>query len=277
MQDFCPRCRARRIGAFRFCRSCRFDFDTPGANDGAPAGQAPASQLEGKALALNGDRLFPAGALLALAFVLVIGSAGLSTGVWSNGGSPKSVSSTTSSTPRTEQQVAAAPITTPSATPSAIARLGAGPSGQTTRAKVVRVIDAQTILVAFGGRRYDVRYVGVDTPATVGRGALAANKALVADETVILEAGVENTDRSGRLLRYVWVHHMSKWTLVNLELVRRGWAMVATHSPDKKYADGFVAAEREARTHQLGLWSRAPKPRATPEPIRKPTPKPSKK
>ena len=31
---FCPTCGTRRVGAFRYCRSCQFDFDSP---DVAPA------------------------------------------------------------------------------------------------------------------------------------------------------------------------------------------------------------------------------------------------
>jgi hypothetical protein len=27
MSEFCPQCGSARIGAFRFCRQCRFDFD----------------------------------------------------------------------------------------------------------------------------------------------------------------------------------------------------------------------------------------------------------
>ena len=186
-------------------------------------------------------------------------------------GSPSSASSTANATPQTEKQVAAPPAATPRGPRSATAKLAAGPSGKTTKAKVVQVIDGDAILVAFGGQRYEVRYLGMDTPATVGRRALAANKALVAGKTVILEADVSETDRSGRLLRYVWLQSGSTWTLVNLELVRRGFATVATHSPDKKYADGYVAAEAEARARHLGLWGPGPGANPTPKP-----PKPQK-
>ncbi len=36
MAEFCPRCGTQRTGAFRYCRSCQFDFDNTAA-EGAPA------------------------------------------------------------------------------------------------------------------------------------------------------------------------------------------------------------------------------------------------
>jgi hypothetical protein len=36
---FCPKCGTRRVGAFRFCRSCGFDFDT------VPAIHAPVQPM----------------------------------------------------------------------------------------------------------------------------------------------------------------------------------------------------------------------------------------
>ena len=39
---FCPRCGTPRVGAFRFCRSCQFDFDDIAHGAGVP-GTAPAS------------------------------------------------------------------------------------------------------------------------------------------------------------------------------------------------------------------------------------------
>lgn len=272
MEDLCPSCRTGRLGAFRFCRSCGFDFDTLGADSGAPFGRSLPGAVEGDAIATSGEGRFPARGLLALAFVVLVGVAGLSSDGMPSSGSPSSASSTAHATPHPEKPVAAAPAATPGGTLSATAKLAAGPRGTTTKAKVVRVIDGATILVAFGGKRYDVRYLGVDTPATVARQASTANEALVAGKTVILEADVSEADRSGRLLRYVWLHDGSAWTLVNLELVRRGFARFATDPRVKKYAEDFVVAEREARAHHLGLWGPVPKVKPTP----RATPKPSK-
>lgn len=40
--ESCPRCNAERIGAFRFCRRCAFDFDAlPADTSPAPGGTDP--------------------------------------------------------------------------------------------------------------------------------------------------------------------------------------------------------------------------------------------
>ena len=72
--------------------------------------------------------------------------------------------------------------------------------------------------------------------------------------TCVLEKDVSETDRYGRLLRYVWLYDGARWTLVDLELVAEGFAQVETDPPDVKYAGRFVAAERAARAAGLGLW-----------------------
>jgi len=69
-------------------------------------------------------------------------------------------------------------------------------------------------LEGIDGKDYRVRYIGIDTPETVhptrgeepyGREASARNKELIIGATVYLEKDVSETDRYGRLLRYVWL------------------------------------------------------------------------
>lgn len=121
---------------------------------------------------------------------------------------------------------------------------------------VTRVIDGDTIEIA-GGER--VRYLGIDTPETVdprspvqcfGREASMENKELVEGKYVRLEKDISETDKYGRLLRYVYADDK----LVNLELVKDGFAHILTIPPDIKYQDKFLAAEREAREAKRGLW-----------------------
>jgi micrococcal nuclease len=163
------------------------------------------------------------------------------------------------------------------------------PTGPTETAKVVRIVDGDTIVVALGGRNLKLRYIGMDTPEDVdpnspvepmSREAAAANAALVAGKTVVLEKDVSETDQYGRLLRYVWLHDGATWTLVNLELVRLGLASAATYPPDVKYVDLFTSAESSARSSFVGLWgappTEEPTPVATPKPTPRPTPKPAK-
>jgi micrococcal nuclease len=141
---------------------------------------------------------------------------------------------------------------------------------------VVDVVDGDTIKVDVNGTLYTVRYIGIDTPETVDPGspvewmgpeASAANSELVAGKEVVLEKDVSETDRYDRLLRYVWLDQPSGWLLVNLELVRRGYANASSYPPDVAYQELFRAAEREAAGAGVGLWGATPESSPTPVPI----------
>jgi micrococcal nuclease len=135
-------------------------------------------------------------------------------------------------------------------------------------ATVTRIIDGDTIEVEIEGKSYRLRYIGMDTPER-GRPffsrATEANRQLVENQTVLLEKDVSETDRYGRLLRYVY---LQDGTMVNAELVRQGYAQVATFPPDVKYQDTFIQLQREAREARRGLWgeSGVDPPRGTPAP-----------
>jgi micrococcal nuclease len=169
-------------------------------------------------------------------------------------------------------------VATATATPRPVSTepLGSRPIGPTEEARVVRVIDGDTIVVDVRGTEYHVRYIGMDTPEPGQSGApqpmaleaTAANEALVGGKTVILEKDVSETDRYDRLLRNVWVERDGTLVLVGLELVRTGFANVLTYPPDVRYADLLTTAVAEARGQAVGLWAVAatPAPTATPEP-----------
>jgi micrococcal nuclease len=76
------------------------------------------------------------------------------------------------------------------------------------------------------------------------------NRRLVGGRHVRLELDVRSRDRYGRLLAYVWLGD----TMVNAELVRRGYAQVMTVPPNVRYQDLFVKLQREARDAGRGLW-----------------------
>jgi micrococcal nuclease len=164
--------------------------------------------------------------------------------------------------------------TKPGATPRPVASNAAEPSfvlapaGPTESARVVRVVDGDTIVVDRGRGNEKVRYIGMNTPETVkpntpvefmGKEASAANSAMVTGRTVTLEKDVSETDQYGRLLRYVWVGDGpgSAMSMVNLALVQQGFAQADTWPPDVRYADVFVAAQVVARERGLGLWGPA--------------------
>jgi micrococcal nuclease len=134
--------------------------------------------------------------------------------------------------------------------------------GGTQAARVVRVVDGDTILVALpGGAQERVRYIGVDTPETVkpgaavecfGKRASARNHRLVEGREVRLVADREARDRYGRRLAYVF--RASDGVFVNAELVRGGYATPLRITPNVRYAARFAALAAEARDAGRGLW-----------------------
>jgi micrococcal nuclease len=133
------------------------------------------------------------------------------------------------------------------------------PPSDLVEAQVTRIVDGDTVQVLIDGVEYRLRYIGIDTPETkhptlgvepFGPEATQANTELVEGKTVWLEKDVSETDRYGRLLRYVYVDDL----MVNEELLRRGLARVATFPPDVKYADRFLELQRAAQEAGLGMW-----------------------
>ncbi len=147
------------------------------------------------------------------------------------------------------RQLTAVPSSSPAPSPAASV-----PSGFVL---VTRVVDGDTIEV--GGQK--VRYIGVNTPETVdprrpvqcfGHEASEFNKSLVEGRAVRLVRDISETDKYGRLLRYVY---LEDGTFVNLALVSGGYAQVNTYPPDVAHAREFQSAQTEARAAGRGLWS----------------------
>lgn len=127
---------------------------------------------------------------------------------------------------------------------------------------VTNVIDGDTFKIMYGGKEVSVRLIGVDTPESVhpdatkntefGKVAAEYTKNKLTGKKVRLVKDVSETDKYGRLLRYVY---FEDGTFFNELLVKEGYAKVATYAPDVKFADVFVKAEQYARQNNKGLWS----------------------
>lgn len=124
--------------------------------------------------------------------------------------------------------------------------------------KVTRVIDGDTIEIESGQK---VRLIGVNAPESVdpkrkdqcfGKESSDFTKSLLLEKSVKLEKDVSETDKYGRLLRYVWLDSQ----MVNVTLVKEGFAQVSTFPPDVKYKDKFLVAQNYAKENNLGLWSK---------------------
>lgn len=136
--------------------------------------------------------------------------------------------------------------------------------GEFQTAKLVRVVDGDTIVVDISGEEAKVRLIGIDTPESVasstylektgknntqeGEKASDFVKNMLADtETVYLQKDVSDTDRYGRLLRYVWlkipeddkdIEEISS-KMLNGILVWEGIAEPAAYAPDTAHQKDF--------------------------------------
>ncbi|MCQ6560370.1 thermonuclease family protein [Paenibacillus mendelii] len=121
--------------------------------------------------------------------------------------------------------------------------------------QVDRVVDGDTFVTSEG---HKVRLIGVNTPEVKGESkelgleASAYTDNLLKGKRVVLFPDTGDTDKYGRLLRYVFLEQDT--TMFNERLLVDGYASVMTISPNVTYADYFVTLERQARNAGAGLW-----------------------
>ncbi|MEM7821645.1 MAG: thermonuclease family protein [Candidatus Aenigmatarchaeota archaeon] len=123
------------------------------------------------------------------------------------------------------------------------------------RATIARVIDGDTVELANGKK---IRLLGIDAPEEghyYFKESKEKLKGLVEGKTAFLEKDISNTDKSGRLLRYLFVDDV----FVNLEMIRGGYANVYIIPPNTKYEKDMIKAEEDARKREIGIWKRSNK------------------
>jgi micrococcal nuclease len=144
-----------------------------------------------------------------------------------------------------------------------------GSSGERTSARVTKHTDGDTLWLSGIGK---VRLIGMDTPEVYPRSPVSAGQgagggaecfgreaSAFVERTVPLGAevryrlGVEERDRYGRALAYVWLRD---GRFLNRLLVARGYAQPLTVPPNVEYEDLFVRVARRARDAGRGLWGR---------------------
>lgn len=135
-----------------------------------------------------------------------------------------------------------------------------GPTIQ--KATVAKVVDGDTIELTNGQK---VRYIGVNTPETkhptkgvecFGKEASTKNKELVEGKEIIMTKDVSETDRYGRLLRFIYVKQASDSALfINNYLVEQGYAYASSYPPDVSKNDDFSEAQQYAQQNNKGLWN----------------------
>ena len=137
-------------------------------------------------------------------------------------------------------------------------------------AVVEKVVDGDTAwFMLEDGAREKVRFIGVDTPESTtqhepfGTEAAAFTTSILAvGRPVSLELDVDERDRYGRLLAYVWLEPPAsgddgeaRERMLNAMLVEKGFATVLTIPPNVQYVEVFVALQLEARVAGRGLWA----------------------
>jgi micrococcal nuclease len=134
------------------------------------------------------------------------------------------------------------------------------------KAVVARVVDGDTVVLSDGRR---VRFIGVDSPESTsdvefyGKEASEYTKSQLTGKTVYLEKDVSETDKYGRLIRYVWLSLPSEISdseirgkMYNAILVLEGYAQAGTYPPDVRYQDYLTRYNSEARSKEKGLWNK---------------------
>ncbi len=136
--------------------------------------------------------------------------------------------------------------------------------------RIVHVYDGDTVKLDNGER---VRMIGIDTPEThdnaklrkdidrrnvnrqiqlaMGQKAADFARSLLEGQEVKVEFDVEQRDRYGRLLAYLY---LSDGTFVNEKIIREGYAYPLTIPPNVRHADEFKKWFGEARDAKRGLW-----------------------
>lgn len=140
--------------------------------------------------------------------------------------------------------------------------------------RVIKIVDGDTLKINFQGKKENVRLIGIDTPESkankkaekdskrsgqdiktitaLGKESADFTKSLVKQgDTVKIEFDVQQRDRYGRLLGYIYLNNGN---MLNEEIIKAGYASPMTIPPNIKHQERFLEAYRKARENKRGLW-----------------------
>jgi endonuclease YncB( thermonuclease family) len=132
---------------------------------------------------------------------------------------------------------------------------------KTAWARVVSVVDGDTIKVKLKGRTRDVRLIGIDTPEVYGgaecggrEASRSMKRALDRGDRVklIRDFSQDNRDRYRRLLRYV----ERKGSDLGRRQVRDGWAKPYVYERPFKRLRSYRRAKHKAKRADRGVWGK---------------------
>lgn len=118
-------------------------------------------------------------------------------------------------------------------------------------AVVSHVIDGDSLEIMQGGRSYQARLWGIDTPEYDQDCAAKAEnytRRMIEAKTVVFSR--KYTDRFDRVVVMAWVNG----TLLNEELVKEGLAWVHVRYCDEEICNSWRQFELEARKKRIGIW-----------------------
>jgi len=131
--------------------------------------------------------------------------------------------------------------------------------------RVVRVHDGDTVSIKTKGY-FDkktaierVRLIGIDAPEfhqePWGRRSARHLKKLLSrsDWVVRVELDVEQRDKHGRLLAYLW---SKNGQMINERMLDDGYAVLYTIPPNVKYVERLASDQKKAQSRKAGIWSK---------------------
>lgn len=146
---------------------------------------------------------------------------------------------------------------------AACLQLDDSPSPKTDRlqAKVVKVIDGDTIKIRYKGKEENLRLLLIDTPELhhkqfsgpqpYAEEAKLFVEKLAAGRNIEFELGIQERDKYGRLLGYAFSDNKNLQAL----LLENGLARVAYIYNDTRYLNEYQKIEKEAQNKGRGIWS----------------------
>ncbi len=129
---------------------------------------------------------------------------------------------------------------------------------------MIRVVDGDTIVINFHGKKEKIRLLNVDTPESVhpdlsrntpmGKKASDYTRTRLSGKSISLEFEGKKRGKYGRLLAYVIIEGQN----FNLELVRQGWSPYYTkYGNSQSYHDLFLRAQTNAMAVKKHIWDGA--------------------
>jgi micrococcal nuclease len=133
---------------------------------------------------------------------------------------------------------------------------GIGKGGGNT-VRVEKIYDGDTIGAVVDGRFEKIRLLGIDAPEMDqrpwGRKAKKCLDSLLAaaNSMISLEYDIEQRDKYGRILGYIW---LQDGRMLNEEMLKNGFAVLFTCPPNVKYVMRLRAAQEKGRDNKIGIW-----------------------